>query len=459
MKLWAGRLSGECSELVDSLNSSIGIDRRMYRQDITASMAHAEMLGRCKIIEEGEAEKIVEGLAGILSDLENKSLQIDEQAEDIHTFVEETLTERIGTAGKRLHTARSRNDQVATDFRMYCADETDAICNELKELCSTLCELAKKHLDSVMPGYTHMQRAQPVTLAHCLMAYVWMFLRDWERLCECKSRTLFLPLGSGALAGTTYPIDREFVSRKLSFNGVCPNSIDGVSDRDFAMELANDLAIISVHLSRLGEELVLWSSGEFGFVSLSDDFSTGSSIMPQKKNPDIAELIRGKSARVIGNSNALLCLMKALPSAYNKDMQEDKQALFDSLDTVGLCLRLMTPMLSTAEFKPENMRKAASKGFINATDCADYLTKKGIAFRDAYMAVGKLVSYAVANDKTLETLSMEEYKSFCPDFEADVYETIDLDTCLNGRISYGGPSAVEVAKQIELAQAKLSGEI
>ena len=449
MKLWAGRLQGQVDEKLNELNASIGFDSRMYRQDITGSIAHARMLGRQGIIPAEDAEKIVAGLADILSEIENGTLEIDMSSEDIHTFVEGELTRRIGDAGKRLHTARSRNDQVALDLRMYLADEIDRTVALAKDLIRALCEVAEQHLESVMPGYTHLQRAQPVTLAHYLMAYAQMLLRDIDRLTDCKKRTLVLPLGSGALAGTTYPLDRQFVADRLDFNGICMNSMDGVSDRDFALELMSDLSILMMHLSRFSEEICLWCSWEFKFVTLSDSFSTGSSIMPQKKNPDITELVRGKTGRVYGDLMTLLTAMKALPLAYNKDMQEDKEAVFDALDTAQLSLEVLAPMLRTATFHPDNMKKAALGGFINATDVADYMTKKGVPFRDAYCVTGQLVNRCIELGTTLDALPLEEYRAFSPVFDGDVYAAIDLLTCVRQRSIPGGPAPETVNKQIE----------
>ena len=433
MKLWAGRLQGQVDEKLNELNASIGFDSRMYRQDITGSIAHARMLGKQGIIPAEDAEKIVAGLKDILAEIEAGTLEIDMTSEDIHTFVEGELTKRIGDAGKRLHTARSRNDQVALDLRMYLADEIDKTIALAKDLISALCEVAQQHLESVMPGYTHLQRAQPVTLAHYLMAYAQMLLRDVDRLKDCKKRTLVLPLGSGALAGTTYPLDRQYVADQLGFGGICMNSMDGVSDRDFALELMSDLSILMMHLSRFSEEICLWCSWEFKFVTLSDSFSTGSSIMPQKKNPDITELVRGKTGRVYGDLMTLLTAMKALPLAYNKDMQEDKEALFDALDTVELSLKVLAPMLRTAAFHPENMRAAAAKGFINATDCADYLVGRGIPFRDAYSITGRLVNRCTELGLTLEELPLSEYQAVSPAFDESVYRAIDLDNCVARR--------------------------
>ena len=449
MKLWAGRMSGDIDERLNRLNASISYDSRMYKEDITGSIAHARMLGAAGIIDKSESEKIIDGLKGILSDLESGVLEIDMESEDIHTFVEGELTKRIGDAGKRLHTARSRNDQVALDIRLYLSSKADALIEGAKKLAYSICGISKEHLETVMPGYTHLQRAQPVTLAHYLMAYAQMLLRDVSRLRDCKKRTLVMPLGSGALAGTTYPLDREMVAKELGFDSVTLNSLDGVSDRDFVLELLFDMSVMMMHLSRLSEEVCLWCSWEYRFMSLSDEFSTGSSIMPQKKNPDIAELVRGKTGRVYGDLMTLLTAMKALPLAYNKDMQEDKEAVFDALDTTLLCLEVIRPMLENAAFNKENMRLAASKGFINATDCADYLTRKGVPFRDAYNITGKLVRYCAQNGLTLDTLPIEEYKKAHGAFESDVYEAIDLLTCVKKRTVTGSPAPETVSKQIE----------
>lgn len=455
MKLWAGRTGGDVDERLSAINNSIGFDSRMYKQDITGSIAHARMLGKQGIIAEEDAAAIVAGLKGILSDIEAGTLAIDMDCEDIHTFVEATLTERIGDAGKRLHTARSRNDQVALDIRMYLADEIDRLIALAKELAGAFCDVAEQHLETVMPGYTHLQRAQPVTLGHYLMAYAQMLLRDIERLNDCKKRTLVLPLGSGALAGTTYPLDREFVAEQLGFNGISMNSLDGVSDRDFALELLSCLSIMMMHLSRFSEEICLWCSWEFKFVTLADSFSTGSSIMPQKKNPDITELVRGKTGRVYGDLMTLLTAMKALPLAYNKDMQEDKEALFDALDTADLSLSVLAPMLRTATFHPVNMKKAAAKGFINATDCADYMVKKGLPFRDAYKIVGQLVKYCIDRELTLDELPIAEYRQFSLVFDEDVYQAIDLLTCVSQRNLPGGPAPEAVKATIEATRARL----
>ena len=455
MKLWAGRMSGEVDERLNALNASIGFDCRMAKQDIEGSIAHATMLGETGVVSAGDSAKIVEGLKDILADLESGALEIDMTCEDIHTFVEGELTRRIGDAGKKLHTGRSRNDQVALDIRMYLSDRIDALIARAKDLIAALCEVSEEHLHAVMPGYTHLQRAQPVTLAHYLMAYAQMLLRDIDRLTDCKRRTRIMPLGSGALAGTTYPLDRARVSELLGFNGITANSMDGVSDRDFALELLADLSILMMHLSRFSEEICLWCSWEFRFVTLADAFSTGSSIMPQKKNPDITELVRGKTGRVYGDLMALLTAMKALPLAYNKDMQEDKEALFDALDTAELCLEVLAPMVRTAAFHTNNMRKAAAAGFINATDCADYLVGKGIPFRDAYGITGQLVRQCIERGTTLEALPLEAYREVSPAFDEGVYEAIDLLNCVERRNLPGGPAPAAVEAQIAGVRAQL----
>ena len=433
MKLWSGRLKGDVNELLNDLNASIGFDSRMIVQDVTGSIAHATMLGEVGVITPGESAQIVEGLKGILADVQSGALPIDMTSEDVHTFVEAELTKRIGAAGKKLHTGRSRNDQVALDVRMYLAAEIDRVTALTEDLIAAFTEVAERHRHTVMPGYTHLQRAQPVTLHRYLDAYVQMLRRDVERLGDCKRRTLVMPLGSGALAGTTYPLNRRRVCELLGFNDVTKNTMDAVSDRDFALELLSDLSILMMHLSRFSEEICLWCSWEFRFVTLADEFSTGSSIMPQKKNPDITELVRGKTGRVYGDLMTLLTAMKALPLAYNKDMQEDKEALFDALDTVELSLKVLAPMLRTAVFHPENMRAAAAKGFINATDCADYLVGRGIPFRDAYSITGRLVNRCTELGLTLEELPLSEYQAVSPAFDESVYEAIDLDNCVARR--------------------------
>ena len=456
MKLGAGRMTGQVDEKLNELNASIGFDSRMYRQDITGSIAHATMLGKVGVVTEEESAQIVEGLKGMLAEIEAGTLEIDMTCEDIHTFVEGELTARIGDAGKKLHTGRSRNDQVALDIRLYLADEIDQLIVLAKDLISAYCEVAKQHLNTVMPGYTHLQRAQPVTLAHYLMAYAQMLLRDIDRLQDCRKRTMVSPLGAGALAGTTYPLDRYMVSELLGMNGIAENSMDGVSDRDFALELMSSLSIMMMHLSRFSEEICMWASWEFKFVTLSDAFSTGSSIMPQKKNPDITELVRGKTGRVYGDLMTLLTAMKALPLAYNKDMQEDKEALFDAIDTSALCLEVLAPMLRTATFHPANMKKAAAAGFINATDCADYLVGKGIPFRDAYGITGALVRTCVDKGITLEDLSIDDYKAVNPVFDEGIYDAIDLLNCVNRRSLAGGPAPEAVKVQIANVEKKIA---
>lgn len=456
-QLWKGRFKKELAKETNDFNSSIKFDSRMYEEDIKGSMAHAAMLGATGIIDKSESDKIVKGLADILDDIKSGSLKIDESAEDIHTFVEGELTKRLGDTGKRLHTARSRNDQVALDIRMTLKKEVDKIDAGIRRLISVLCDKAQENTDTIMPGYTHLQRAQPITLAHHLMAYCSMLMRDIDRLADTKRRMNILPLGSGALAGTTYPIDRNAVAKELGFDGVTSNSLDGVSDRDFCIELACDLSLVMTHLSRFCEEIIMWCSWEFKFIELDDAFATGSSIMPQKKNPDIAELVRGKSGRVFGDLMALLTVMKGIPLAYNKDMQEDKEAIFDAVDTVKMCLNAFTPMIETMTVLKENMRHAAAKGFINATDCADYLVGKGLAFRDAYKATGELVSLCIDKNLTLETLPIEEYKKICGLFDNGVYEAINLEKCVNDRTVEGGPSAKSVEKQINDARRFING--
>ncbi len=455
MKLWAGRFTKETDDRVNTFNSSLSFDCRMYKHDIKGSMAHAKMLGACGIISKDDVDAILKGLDGILADIENGVLTFDNDAEDIHMFVEAELTKRIGDAGKRLHTARSRNDQVALDIRLYLIDEIQEIIELLTDLIKALINKAEENKETIMPGYTHLQRAQPIMFGHHLMAYVSMLLRDKERLEQCLERTKVLPLGSCALAGTTYPINRQMVKEELGFNSVCTNSLDGVSDRDFAIELASDISIAMMHLSRFSEEVVLWCSWEFKFIELDDGFSTGSSIMPQKKNPDITELVRGKTGRVYGDLITLLTMMKSLSLAYNKDMQEDKEAIFDAVDTIKECLITVIPMIDTMTVLKDNMRKAAAKGFINATDLADYLTKKGVPFRDAYKISGSIVGWCVMNDKTLEEVPMETFKEYSEIFEEDVYNAISLETCVNMRTSEGGPSKESVEKQIKLAKEKI----
>ena len=454
-KMWAGRFSKEVDEKVNDFNSSISFDARMYRHDIRGSMAHAQMLGEQGIIEKHESEKIIEGLKGILADLDSGALHFDPNAEDIHMFVEQVLTERLGDTGKRLHTARSRNDQVALDIKFYLKDECDEISKLTYELIETLIATAQEHYDTVMPGYTHLQRAQPVTFAHHIMAYAQMLTRDLGRLADTKNRMDRMPLGSCALAGTTYPLNRKRTAELLGFEDITYNSLDGVSDRDYCIELASAVSILMMHLSRFSEEIVMWCSWEFKFIELDDAYSTGSSIMPQKKNPDITELIRGKTGRVYGDLMTLLSMMKNLPLAYNKDMQEDKEAIFDAIDTVKLCLSTFIPMFRTMTVLKGNMRKAAVKGFINATDCADYLVKKGMPFRDAYKITGTLVARCIELDTTLEDLDIKEYRKLTDVFDEDVYKAINLETCVMQRNVDGGPAPEAVARQIEQLKAEL----
>ena len=447
MKLWTGRFHKELDKTTNDFNSSISFDSRMAHEDIKGSIAHATMLGACGVIDKAESEKICAGLEAILADLESGALSIDPNAEDIHTFIEGELTARLGDSGKRLHTARSRNDQVALDDRLYLRNQCETLRGQLTELVRVLCKKAEAHADDVMPGYTHLQRAQPITFGHHLMAYAEMFLRDLSRLEDAQRRMNVCPLGSGALAGTTYPLDRELTASLLGFDGPTHNSLDGVSDRDFCMELAAAIAICMVHLSRFSEEIILWCSWEFKFIELDDAFSTGSSIMPQKKNPDIAELVRGKTGRVVGDLTTLLTMMKGLPLAYNKDMQEDKEAVFDAVDTLHMCLTAFIPMLDTMKVLPQNMRKAAAGGFINATDCADYLVGKGLPFRDAYKVTGALVAYCIDHNFTLETLPIEQYRAHCELFGEDVYDAISLERCVNGRRVLGGPAPENVRRE------------
>lgn len=452
MKLWGGRFQKETDTLVNDFNSSITFDSRLYHEDITGSMAHAAMLGKQGIIEPQEAQAIIQGLQAILDDIEAGAVEFSLDNEDIHMNVEQLLTQRIGTTGKRLHTARSRNDQVAVDIRLHMKKAIPQIIGHILELEKVLVKKASENLDTVMPGYTHLQRAQPVTFAHYMMAYANMLRRDVLRLEDCLERMDELPLGAGALAGTTYDIDRQFVAEKLGFARVTQNSLDSVSDRDFAIEFASAASILMMHLSRFSEEIILWCSWEFKFVELDDAYSTGSSIMPQKKNPDVAELVRGKTGRVYGDLITLLTVMKSLPLAYNKDMQEDKEPIFDIIDTLDICLPVFAAMLDTMTVKPDNMRKAASGGFINATDCADYLVKKGMAFRDAYMVVGKLVSHCIAQGQTLDTLPLAEYQSMSDKFGPDVYQALALETCVGQRKSQGGPAREQVTQQIAYIQ-------
>ncbi len=455
-KLWTGRFSKQLDEGANDFNSSIRFDSRMFREDIEGSVAHAAMLARQGIISNADSQIIVTVLGEILSDIDSGALDIDMQCEDIHSFVEGELTKRIGNVGKRLHTARSRNDQVALDLRMNLKKEAEQIDALLREMIASVADKAEQYYDAIMPGYTHTQRAQPITFGHHLMAYAAMLLRDLDRLNDCLKRINVSPIGSCALAGTTYPTDRHYEAELLGFDAVCENSMDGVSDRDYVIELSSVIAMIMMHLSRFSEEIILWCSWEYKFLELDDGYSTGSSIMPQKKNPDIAELIRGKTGRAYGNLVALLTVMKGIPLAYNKDMQEDKEAIFDSVDTVKQCLAMFAPMLATAKVLTENMKSAAAKGFINATDCADYLTKKGVPFRTAYKSVGEIVAYCIRENKTLEDMSLEEYLSFSDIFDNGVYSAIDMSECVKKRISYGATSPESVLNQVKLTREKIN---
>jgi len=454
-KMWAGRTEGKLDQLADDFNASIHVDCRMYREDITGSMAHAAMLAAKGILSQGDADQLIAGLEGILADLDSGKLQIDMSAEDIHMFVEQVLTERLGDVGKKLHTARSRNDQVALDTRMYLRGEVDEITGLTKTLVAAIAEKAELYKDAIMPGYTHLQRAQPITFGHHLMAYAMMLLRDIDRLGDCRKRMNQSPIGCCALAGTTYDTDRRYEAEKLGFDGICLNSLDGVSDRDFCAELLGTLSILMMHLSRFSEEIILWSSWEFKFVELSDAYTTGSSIMPQKKNPDMAELVRGKTGRVYGDLMALLTTLKGLPLAYNKDMQEDKEAIFDACDTVTMCLKVFTGMIETMQANCISMKLAAQKGFINATDLADYLVKKGTPFRSAYKISGELVAHCIKSNTVLEELPLETYKTFSDLFENDLYDAIDLMTCVEKRISEGGTSVKSVEAQIKFVKENL----
>ena len=453
-KMWAGRTDGQTDRLADDFNSSIGFDCRMYRQDITGSMAHAAMLGATGILPKADADTLIDGLQSILDDLDSGKLQFDPTCEDIHMFVEQVLTERLGDVGKKLHTARSRNDQVAIDLRMYLREQCDAISAQVKTLIEALVDRAAEYKSAIMPGYTHLQRAQPITFGHHLMAYAMMLLRDRSRLADCRKRMNRSPIGCCALAGTTYPTDRAMEAAQLGFDGICMNSLDGVSDRDFCAEFLSAVSILMMHLSRLSEELILWTSWEFGFVELSDAYTTGSSIMPQKKNSDMAELIRGKTGRVYGDLVGLLTMLKGLPMAYNKDMQEDKEGVFDACDTVSMCLPVMTGMIKTMTAKPEAMKKAAQRGFINATDLADYLVRKGLPFRSAYKISGAIVGDCVKSGAVLEELPLETYQQYSDLFDSDVYEAIDLTACVEKRTSAGGPAKVQ--EQIDYVTACLA---
>ena len=454
-KMWAGRTDGATEQIADDFNSSIRFDSRMYKQDITGSMTHAAMLAAQGIITQNDADTLVAGLEGILQDIDSGKLPIDMTCEDIHMFVEQVLTERLGDVGKKLHTARSRNDQVALDIRLYLREEIDTIVSLTKELICAVVDKAEEYKSAIMPGYTHLQRAQPITFGHHLMAYAMMLLRDVDRLADCRKRMNQSPIGCCALAGTTYNTDRYFEAEKLGFDGICMNSLDGVSDRDFCAELMSAISILMMHLSRFSEEIILWSSWEFKFVELSDAYTTGSSIMPQKKNPDMAELVRGKTGRVYGDLMALLTTLKGLPLAYNKDMQEDKESIFDAVDTVKMCLQVFSGMVATMTANCENMKRAAQKGFINATDLADYLVKKGMPFRSAYKISGTLVAQCIRENKVLEELTLDEYKTYSDLFDNDLYEAIDLMVCVEKRISEGGTSVASVEKQIAYVKGVL----
>lgn len=449
-KMWSGFTSGETNKLADDFNSSIKIDSKMYKEDIKGSIIHAEMLKNQNIISSEDADSIVNGLSSILDDINNGNLPIDMNAEDIHMFIEEELTKRIGDAGKKLHTARSRNDQVALDLRMYLRNESKEISSLLKKLVDVLTDSSEKYIDTIMPGYTHLQRAQPIMFSQVLLAYANMFMRDYDRIKDSVKRMNVSPIGSCALAGTTYNTDRKFEAENLEFDGIMNNSIDGVSDRDYCVELLSDFSIIMMHLSRLCEEMILWSSFEFKFITLSDDFTTGSSIMPQKKNPDMCELIRGKTGRVYGDLISTLTMLKGLPLAYNKDMQEDKESIFDALKTVVDCLTIISPMIDTMTVHKDNMKKAANEGFINATDLADYLTKKGVPFREAYKVTGQIVALCSKENLTLEELPIEKYKEYNNLFEEDLYKDIDLLNCVNKRTSTGGTSQESIKEQIKI---------
>ena len=454
-KMWAGRTDGVTEQIADDFNSSIHFDSRMYRQDITGSMAHAAMLGATGILPQKDCDTLIDGLDGILQDLESGKLAFDMSCEDIHMFVEQELTNRLGDVGKKLHTARSRNDQVALDIRMYLREETGTVSSLVKELIRAVTAQAETYKAAIMPGYTHLQRAQPITFGHHLMAYAMMLLRDLDRLADCRRRMNQSPIGCCALAGTTYPTDRRFEAAKLGFDGICLNSMDGVSDRDFCVELLSAFSILMMHLSRFSEEIILWSSWEFKFVELSDAYTTGSSIMPQKKNSDMAELVRGKTGRVYGDLMALLTTLKGLPLAYNKDMQEDKESIFDACDTVEMCLKVFTGMVSTMTANTDRMKKAAQTGFINATDLADYLAKKGLPFRSAYKISGSIVAHCIAEGTVLEDLPLKEYQKFSDLFDEDVYQEISLETCVRKRISEGGTSVASVEAQIAYVKEKI----
>lgn len=459
MKLWGGRFSKPTDKRVDDFNSSIRFDKRMYKQDIRGSIAHATMLGKQGIIAKEDSELIVKTLKEILADIDAGKVEFLIDAEDIHMNIEKILTDRIGDAGKRLHTGRSRNDQVALDIRMYIKDESREVRDLIVTLMEVVLNMAKEHTETIMPGYTHLQKAQPITFAHHLLAYFEMFKRDLGRLDDTVERMDLCPLGAGALAGTTYPLDREFVAKELGFAGVTLNSLDSVSDRDFAIELLSCFSILMMHLSRFCEELILWSSNEFGFVEMDDSYSTGSSIMPQKKNPDVAELIRGKTGRVYGDLNSLLVTMKGIPLAYNKDMQEDKEPVFDAIDTIKLCVNVFTAMLATMKINKDKMLTGAKGGFTNATDAADYLVKKGLPFREAHAVVGKMVAYALDHGKALDEFTMDEFLACSDIFDKDIYDAISMDTCVNDRKVIGGPAKDATEKVIKINEEYLKNQM
>lgn len=449
MKLWGGRFSKSTEKLVDEFNASIYFDKKLYSHDIRGSIAHAKMLGKCNIISEDESLTIIKGLKGILEDIEKGSIEFKVEYEDIHMNIEKILTDRIGDVGKKLHTARSRNDQVAVDMRLYLKEEILNICGLLKNLLVNLLEISKNNVDTIMPGYTHLQRAQPITLAYHLMAYFQMFKRDYLRLTDCLDRMDFLPLGAGALAGTTYDTDRAFIAEELGFKGICENSLDAISDRDFVIEFLSCSSTIMMHLSRFCEELIIWNSKEFDFIEMDDGFSTGSSIMPQKKNPDVAELIRGKTGRIYGNLFNILTIMKSLPLAYNKDMQEDKPLLFDTVENIKPCLDIFSKMIATMKIKKINMKDATKTGFMNATDVADYLVKNGLPFRSAHEVVGKMVLYCLKNNKNIEDLTLEEFKSFSSFFKDDINRKVEIESCIESKVSKGSTSTNSVLLMIE----------
>jgi len=459
VKLWGGRFENQTDKAAFDFQSSIHVDRRLYKEDILGSIAHAKTLNKCGVLTDEESGTVEMALNEILDDIENEKLQIGMEHEDIHTFVEATLTERIGDLGKKIHTGRSRNDQVATDFRMYLGTEVDLLVDLLKKLDAALISIAEDNLDTILSGYTHLQKAQPLTLGHYLMAYFEMFRRDMERLLDTKKRIMIMPLGSGALAGTTFDLDREYTCKLLGFNDITYNSLDGVSDRDFAIELASDLSIIMMHLSRFCEEIILWATGEFGYVDVDEGYSTGSSIMPQKKNPDVAELIRGKTGRVYGSNMTLLTIMKSLPLAYNKDMQEDKEAVFDAVDTVKACVDMFTGMIKTIRFNKDNMYQASEDGYTNATDLADYLVKKGVPFRETHEISGQIVNFAIKQNKKLSEITVENFKRFSDLIEEDIYKEISAETCVNARNLIGGPAKEAVTKSIERGKEFLNEEM